>query len=315
MFFSLRALFQRALALVVLANVVHCQTQTVAQTGTYDPSPFNFIGTIDAMTLNNTVDPLAGGTITVNGFLITVPKNLLVTLPSITCAWSEMFDATGAPQLPLLGQVSWEATIWGNEVHGELIAGLVFIVQESVQFLQGFITAIDYTTGHFMVENTEVVLNDPLGRFGPVYTDNPLWTVDPDNPSVTAATGYPVCIPRNTTDPECPLTNRPKDSDGLYLTAFTMPDPALVTAGGLDPRIMVPLVVGDYVTYSGTKVPGDLLAIYFLQANLGIYTAPGTKPAYITCAAAQYAIVVPDPTVEVDETRSCSFAAFVLLQP
>ena len=67
---------------------------------------------------------------------------------------------------------------------------------------------------------------------------------------------------------------------------------------------MVPLVVGDYVTVSGTQVEGNLLAIYNLEANLGIFTAPGTKPAYITVEAAQYAIVDPDPTVEVDETRS-----------
>ncbi|KAJ7230324.1 hypothetical protein GGX14DRAFT_343704 [Mycena pura] len=305
MLLSLRTLIGRALALVALADVAYSQTQTTAQTHTYDPSPFNFIGYIDAMTVNNVSDPLTGGTITVNGFVVTVPKNLLVTLPSITCAWSEMFDVHGTPQLPLLGTVSWEATIFGNEVNGKRIAGLVYIVQESVQLLQGFITSMDLTTGHFFIDNTEVVLNDPLGRYGHPYTDNPLWTVDPDNPSVRASTGFPVCIPRNTTDSECPLTNRPKDGSGLFLTAFTMPDPALVTPGGLDPRIMVPLVVGDYVTYLGTQVGDGLLAIYSLEANLGIYTAPGTKPAYITCEAANYGIVVPDPTVETGETRPC----------
>ncbi|KAF7297085.1 hypothetical protein MIND_00941400 [Mycena indigotica] len=283
-----------------------------SQAATYDPSPFNFIGIIDAMTLDNSEDPLAGGTITVNNFHIVIPTNLLLTLPSITCAWSEMFDETGKPLLPLFLSegVAWEATVWGNQVNGTRIAGLVYIAQQSVQSLQGFITSIDYTTGHFFIDNTEVVLNDPVGRFGPMYKELPLFTVDADNPSIRSSTGFPLCIPRNATDPECPLTNRPMDIHGSYLTSFTMPDPAHIANGsvGLDPRIMVPLVVGDYVTYSGTKVPGDLLAIYSLEANIGIFTTAGTQPAYITCAAAQYGIVVPDPTVETGETRATSLS-------
>ncbi|KAJ6567733.1 hypothetical protein DFH09DRAFT_1363324 [Mycena vulgaris] len=50
---------------------------------------------------------------------------------------------------------------------------------------------------------------------------NPLWTVDAMDPSVTATTGFPVCIPRNTTDPECPVTNRPMDGSGNYETTFS----------------------------------------------------------------------------------------------
>ncbi|KAJ7184710.1 hypothetical protein C8R46DRAFT_1343732 [Mycena filopes] len=307
---ELRVLFRRALSLLLLADVVYCQSAP-----TYDPSPFNFIGTIDDMTLDLEDGVLAGGTITVNNFVVTVPKNLLVTLPSISVAWSEMFtineDNSTTPNLPLFGAVSWEATIFGNIVKGESIAGLIYIVQESTQLLQGFITSINFTNGHFVVDNkVECVLNDPVGRFGHAYTANPIWTVDPDNPSVRSSTGVPLCFPRNTTDPECPLTNRPTDGTGAYLTAFTFPAPNLVSPGGLDPRIMVPLAVGDYITFSGTRTAEDVLEVYSLEANLGIYTAPGTQPAYLTVEAAQYAIVVPDPTVEVDETRSSSMADF-----
>jgi hypothetical protein len=38
--------------------------------------------------------------------------------------------------------------------------------------------------------------------------------------------------------------------------------------------------IGDYITYSATQVESGadpLFAIYTLEANLGIYTAPGTK--------------------------------------
>ncbi|KAJ6524493.1 hypothetical protein B0H19DRAFT_972034 [Mycena capillaripes] len=306
MFSNLGLVFRRALALLVLVDVVY--SQQTAVTSTYDPSPFNFIGTIDEMTLNVADGPLAGGSMTVNGIKITVPKNTLLTLPSITVAWSEMFtvDANNntTPNLPLFGSVSWETTVFGNIVRGERIAGIIYIVQETLNLLQGFITQIDYPSGHFWVDTLECVLNDPLGRYGFPYTKNPLWTVDPDNPSIHSSTGVPLCIPRNTTDSECPLTNRPVDGNGIYLTSFTFPDPALVTPGGLDPRIMVPLVVGDYITFSGTKAEDGVLEVYSLEANLGIYTAPGTKPAYIGVEAAQYAIVVADATLETDETRS-----------
>jgi len=41
---------------------------------------------------------------------------------------------------------------------------------------------------------------------------------------------------------------------------------------------MVPLVVGDFITFSGTDVGNGIIAVYSLEANLGILTAPGTRP-------------------------------------
>jgi hypothetical protein len=52
--------------------------------------------------------PLAGGSITVDGLTITVPTNLLATLPAISVAWAELFN-NGVPNLP--GSISWEATV------------------------------------------------------------------------------------------------------------------------------------------------------------------------------------------------------------
>lgn len=60
------------------------------------------------MTLNSSGGPLAGGTITVDGLTIVVPKNLLATLPSIAVAWGELFN-NGAANLP--GSISWEANV------------------------------------------------------------------------------------------------------------------------------------------------------------------------------------------------------------
>jgi len=59
------------------------------------------------------------------------------------------------------------------------------------------------------VDNVDCVLNDPVGRYGIPQPGNPLWTVDPDNPSVHAVNGFPLCIPRANPDPACPAKNRP----------------------------------------------------------------------------------------------------------
>jgi hypothetical protein len=52
------------------------------------------------------------------------------------------------------------------------------------------------------------------------------------------------------------------------------------------------------------------LEVYQLEANLGFYTAPGTKPAYITVEAAQFGVIpaVADPTLETGETRATAVA-------
>ncbi|RDW64721.1 hypothetical protein BP6252_10372 [Coleophoma cylindrospora] len=264
----------------------------------YDPTPFDVTGNINGITLDATGELLAGGTITVDGLVITVPKNLMVTLPSITVAWSELFN-NGVPNLP----GTFEAHIQGNRINNQFIAGIIYISQNAAQAVQGFITAIDLTTGHFTLNGAPAtaaspngagqncVINDPVGRFGRPYTANPLWTSDPDNPSIHTQHGMPMCIPRSTTeDPLCPTKNRPLDAAGKPINIFTFKDPATITATDPDARLGVPLLVGDYVTVSGTYING-VLEIYSLNANLQFLTAPGTKPAYVSVEEVSYAIV------------------------
>jgi hypothetical protein len=41
------------------------------------------------------------------------------------------------------------------------------------------------------------------------YDGAPHMTADDQSPSITSFSGFPMCIPRNSTDPLCPLKNRP----------------------------------------------------------------------------------------------------------
>lgn len=113
----------------------------------------------------------------------------------------------------------------GNRVNGQFIAGLVYISRRSTQKVQGFITSIDLSTGHFKINGdatgsggVDCVINDPVGRYGRAYTANPLWAADTDNPSIHAQNGFPMCVPRGGSDPLCPAKNCPLNSVGAPLS-------------------------------------------------------------------------------------------------
>ncbi|KAF9026950.1 hypothetical protein BDZ89DRAFT_1067279 [Hymenopellis radicata] len=260
----------------------------------YDPSPFATIGYITGGTLNNASDVLSGGTLTLNGNIeLVIPRNLLVNTPSLTAvAWGEMFTPDGVLNLPLWPEISWEAQVFVNYINGQKIAGIVYVFQEIANINEGFITAIDYEKGEMRIDGTfgdlttgqRVVINDPVGRYGLVHGDWPLWTAD--------TTTHPAVE----LDILCPDYNRPVDASGTPLTGF----------GTARPESLCSLKVGDFIIYSATLVQdanGErLLAAYTIDANLGIFTTPGTIPAYLRIETLQ-AGINGDPAGEIAQTR------------
>ncbi len=259
------------------------------------------------------------------------------------------------------------------------IAGLVFISQQSLNLGQGYIKSIDYVTGELCVSSSlpangltgqsmvtpdclspdaRVRINDPVGRFGLKHGGpgciaqgtcdveenlyDQRFTADTDNPTIHAATGFPMCIPRaypfstsGDTDALCPQQNRPKQgvnsskcrnlpvasgvnfpafpaqNDG-YCHSFVMdalpvnPAPApgpcgtITATNGATTNIpcttradrQAPFEVGDYIDYSGTLtadvntansmfVSPYFISAHTINAHIGIYTYPGSKPVYV----------------------------------
>jgi hypothetical protein len=327
-----------AVGMALMLFAARAEAQLTAA-GTLQPfSPLDEVGLLQAATFGDCpgtcggADALAGGTLTVNGKLVVVPRNTMVLLPATAMTWKELFDRAPQPYLSLhqtglalsdgdgvsvprpLG--SYEVHVRGNRVNGVNVAALVSFSQHSLMTGSGFITFIDYVTGELRVggvlkdpncipggANTtcsgqRVKLNDPLGRFGRAWSPDTRFTIDEENPTVRAATGFPMCVPR--TDPGsgagdalCPQTNRVRDGNNNAITKFYMTDPALHVSP--DPHLPAPLVVGDFVTYAGILVrdgatptagaplpPTNLLvAAYSLVGNLSIFTYPGTNPAYV----------------------------------
>jgi hypothetical protein len=174
---------------------------------------------------------------------------------------------------------------------------------------QGFIEGFDYANGIAIINGQRVQISDPAGKFSvgyagwdPKYVQDQRFSIDENNPTIKTETGYPVCVPRVdpliADDPLCPRRNRPNDGAGGKLRIFTM-DPVIDPATGLppvsfngdplqpatDPTVFAPLVVGDWVDVGGTLLLDangvPYILAHTISANMGIFTFPGTDPAYV----------------------------------
>lgn len=285
-----------------VALMLWCGT-ALAQALPQPVSQFDLIGLIQSATLFDAADPLSGGTITVNGQVVVVPANTIFQMPACALTWQQLFALAPAPWGPTqtglalsdnpkpLG--SYEVAISGNRVGNQYIAGLMWITQNSLQSGTGFINHIDYATGFFRVggvmndpnSGQRVKINDPDGVFGRAWSPDVRFCIDSENPTCCSDTGFPMGIPRSANDPLCPHSNRPIDPlhPSGFRQSWTFPAPSAVFAGGPDPRVMAPFEVGDLVTWSGIVCDDGqpYMAAFAVSANLGIFTWPGTDPAYV----------------------------------
>jgi hypothetical protein len=310
-----RAVRLAALVLLLVAGVTSGEAR--AQLPVPAATPFEMTGFIQQATLDGpdaadaTADPFRGGTLTVNNHVVVIPRYTIFQMPATSLTWVELFKLApepwrGANQTGLAlkdtprPDYTVEVTVQGNRVQpdGRYIAGLVFVSNQSLQSHQGFISRIDYAAGELLVGGARVRLNDPIGRFGRAMSHDVRFTIDEDNPTIKTETGYPMCLPRtdpaSADDPLCPQGNRPV-AGGSFSSIFTMAQRPAPTSTELqnpatrpftlDPWRAAPFEVGDYVTVRGPIVKdGDsqYISAYAIDANVGIFTAPGTTPAYVS---------------------------------
>ncbi|HEX6828688.1 MAG TPA: hypothetical protein VF104_06885, partial [Burkholderiales bacterium] len=296
------------------------------------PWQFDITGFLQEATPTNPIDPQAGGTLKVNGHLVTVPASTIVILPANALTWQELFSQAPAPYTGVatgMAAADVPEPLAKHEVHvlgnvmpgatpgtGQYIAGLVTISQQGLNSGQGYINFIDYAAGEIRVGGvmgdpaggTRVRINDPIGKFGRAVTPDRRFTIDEDNPTIRSETGFPMCLPRVTADPNvpgnpddplCPQGNRPRDATGAFAGNFTMNDPTPGTGlpGVLpDATKQAPFEIGDFVTFAGTLVsdnaaaptagpyPGTAstyISAHTITNNIAIYTWPNTNPAYV----------------------------------
>jgi len=73
---------------------------------------------------------------------------------------------------------------------------------------QGYIDALE-PNGRMKIRNGPFIrINDPNAVFSAGFS-SPFMVADDVNPSVTAFSGFPMCVPRSANDTLCPTSNRP----------------------------------------------------------------------------------------------------------
>jgi hypothetical protein len=122
----------------------------------------------------------------------------------------------------------------------------------------------------------------------PLNTD-PRFPVDPFRPAGVPLQTFTMPPPPAPAFgiPGTPASNCPQVAGGPACVPAVLPVPPAAPAYP-DARYQVPLMVGDWITYAGTVAKGnvvlaqpDYMSVHTLNANLGIFTAPHTKPAYV----------------------------------
>lgn len=80
-----------------------------------------------------------------------------------------------------------------------------------------------------------------------------------------------------------------------------MPSTVTGTATQPDARQQAPFEVGDFVDYSGTPIRGangapDYISAHTVEANVGVYTQPGTQPSYLAIGGFGVGTAAPSAT-------------------
>ncbi|KAK2007729.1 hypothetical protein LZ32DRAFT_666505 [Colletotrichum eremochloae] len=203
-----------------------------------------------------------GGTIVVNGFTMNVPKNLLVQFPAAWVPWKEFVANKG-------NFAGYETLVIGNSINGEPRVAQVQLYEFFEGLSSGFVESVNFEDGSLKIQN------------GPV------------SPSITSFSGFPMCIPRNATDPLCPLSNRPFAGPGT----FTAPDPL----------VMAPFQAGDFITFSGFRQGGEVIAFSIVAQNVQITTLGDV--VYVRMELGLLGIDNPSPNAEIAESRFIGFVS------
>ncbi|KAK4148880.1 hypothetical protein C8A00DRAFT_38530 [Chaetomidium leptoderma] len=231
-----------------------------------------------------------GGTISVNGWTVIVPKNMLVTFPAAFVPWKDFVAGKASV-------IGFEVNVAGNIVNGQALAAQIIISEFAMELNQGHIDEINFD-GSMKIRNGPTIrINDPNAVFSAGYSF-PFMVADDQSPSVSSFSGFPMCVPRSSNDTLCPLSNRP------VIPGTTAPRRVFQAP---DPLIMAPFLVGDFIMYRGFRLGNELICFEIVAWNVQITTTG--VPAYIRVEEALVGIYSADTNGEVAETRFIGFVS------
>ncbi|KAK3997773.1 hypothetical protein QBC44DRAFT_314448 [Cladorrhinum sp. PSN332] len=228
-----------------------------------------------------------GGTVTVNGFAMNVPKNLLVQFPA---AWVPFKDFVESKH-DFLG---FETQVIGNRLDGVPHVAQIIIYEFFEGESTGWIQSVNYTDGSMKIQDGPTVrINDPNGVFSVGHDGAPFLTADDVSPSITSFSGFPMCIPRNSSDPLCPLSSRPTPGPGIFVAP--------------DQLVMAPFQPGDFVTFSGFRRGDEVIAFTIVAENVQIRTTGDL--VYVRMVLGLLGIFNNNPITELAQSRFIGFVS------
>ncbi|KAK8016147.1 hypothetical protein PG993_014336 [Apiospora rasikravindrae] len=256
---------------------------------------FDLDGAIDAATTADDTLFNSGGTISVNGFAVTVPKNIQVGFPASWVPWRDFVTAWKDGKFP-----GFEVSVVGNFVNGGgPIAAQVYVSSLFTQGSSGFISQVNFDGTMKIANGPTIRINDPNAVYSSGYTESPFMTADDQNPSISSFSGFPMCVPRSANDPLCPASNRPVIS-GTSNRQGTLRAP--------DPLVMAPFVVGDWIEYSGYRNSAGQIVCYSIVAS-NIQITTGGSPTYIRMEDANIGVFTTDTNAEAGQTKFVGYTS------
>ncbi|KAI1083362.1 hypothetical protein F5B20DRAFT_529729 [Whalleya microplaca] len=228
-----------------------------------------------------------GGTISINGFNMQVPKNMLVQFPAVYVPWKDFVEDKDS-------MIGYETNVIGNFINGQPIAAQILTYEFFEGMSSGFIESIDFADGSMKISNGPTLrISDPNAVFSVGFTEAPFFTADDESPSISSFSGFPMCIPRNATDPLCPATNRPFQGSGTFSVS--------------DPLTMAPFLPGDFVTFMGIRRGDEVICFSIVAQNVEITTLQDL--VYIRVELGLVGISNFNPNVELRESRITGYTS------
>ncbi|KAH8886060.1 hypothetical protein GQ53DRAFT_876394 [Thozetella sp. PMI_491] len=214
-------------------------------------APLFVQGALDGTSVND-YSYNSGGFIQLAGFNITVPKNMLVQMPNAFVPWKNFSEDSSS-------MIGYETNVIGNFINGVPIAAQIFTFELFEGLASGFIESIEPENGTMKIAQGPILrINDPNAVFSVGYSEAPFFTADDQSPSITSFSGFPMCIPRNASDPLCPASNRPFRGSGTFAAP--------------DPLSMAPFLPGDFITWQGIRRGAEVIAFNIVAQNVQITT-------------------------------------------
>ncbi|KAK4672062.1 hypothetical protein QC764_611180 [Podospora pseudoanserina] len=230
-----------------------------------------------------------GGTISVNGWTVQVPKNMLVTFPAAYVPWKDFVAQKAAV-------IGYEVNVAGNIVNGVSIAAQIIVQEFAMEINQGYIEEINFDGTMKILNGPIIRINDPNAVFSVGYS-SPFMVADDKSPSVSSFSGFPMCVPRSSNDTLCPSSQRPVVA-GTPRRIFQAPDPL----------VMAPFLPGDFIMYRGFRNAQNQLICFDIVAwNVQITTTG--SPAYIRVEETLVGVYTPNTNAEVAETRFIGYTS------